>query len=49
MNPPVFSYFFSWHEGPADFALRAAQIGHITQRYIGLRYGRQRDAVRALR
>ncbi len=45
------------HEGPADFALRAAQqrpdlaaqIGHITQHYIGLRYGRQRDAVRALR
>ncbi|MDO9636236.1 MAG: DUF3488 and transglutaminase-like domain-containing protein, partial [Thiobacillus sp.] len=45
------------HEGPADFALRAAQlrpelaaqIEHITQSYIGLRYGRQRDAVRALR
>ena len=45
------------HEGPADFALRAAQlrpdlaaqIGHITQRYIGLRYGRERDAIRALR
>ena len=26
----------------------AAQIGHITQCYIGLRYGRQRDAVRTL-
>lgn len=45
------------HEGPADFARRAAQlrpdlaaqIGHITQHYIGLRYGRQHDAVRALR
>ena len=45
------------HEGPADFALRAAQlrpdlaaqIEHITQCYIGLHYGRQCDAVRALR
>lgn len=47
------------HEGPQDFALRAAQekpqlapaIGDITARYIALRYGKQPDtaALQALR
>lgn len=44
------------HEGPADFALRAVrqrpdlapQIERITQLYIHLRYGRQRETAREL-
>jgi len=44
------------HEGPADFALRAVrqrpdlapQIERITQLYIRLRYGRQRETAREL-
>jgi len=40
------------HEGPQDFAARAAQIkpqlapaiAEITARYVGLRYGKQADA-----